>query len=91
MTKSTSYHSRLSSPESFATRTLNESFDKYSEETDTCHPLAELLDQLWQLKDEFTSLKSITLESTPTTELMQLIDKLQHLTMMLQPHSAPPV
>ena len=27
----------------------NESSDEYCEETDTCHPLAELLEQFWQL------------------------------------------
>ena len=34
-------------------------------------------------------MKSTIHPSTPTAELMQLTDKLQHLTMMLQLHSAP--
>ena len=38
----------------------NESSDECCEETDTNHPLAELLEQFWQLKDQFTSLKSTT-------------------------------
>ena len=54
----------------------NKSSDKYCEETDTCHPLAELLEQFWQLKDQFASLKSTNPQSTPTTELMQLTYKL---------------
>ena len=37
-----------------------ESSDEYCEETDTLHPLAELLEQFWQLKDQFPSLKSTT-------------------------------
>ena len=36
----------------------NEWPDEYSEETDTCHPLAELLEQFCQLKDQIASLKS---------------------------------
>ena len=67
----------------------NESSDEYSEETDICCPLAKLLEQFWQLKDQFTSLKSTSYLSTPMTELKQLTDKLHHLTMMLQPHSSP--
>ena len=57
--------------------------------TDTHHPLAELLEQFWQLKDQFTSLKSTAYHSTSTTELTQLTDKLQHFTMILQLYSAP--
>ena len=67
----------------------NESSDKYCEETDICHSLAELLEQLQQMKDQFASLKFTTLQSTPIAELMQLIDKLQHLAMILQLHSSP--
>ena len=67
----------------------NGSSDKYSEETDTCSPLVELLEQFQQLKDQFANLKSTTPQSTPMAELMQLTDKLQHLTMMLQLHSVP--
>ena len=52
-------------------------------------PLAEQLVQFLQLKDQFASLKSITPQSTPTSELIQLTDILQHLTMILQPCSAP--
>ena len=37
-----------------------ESFDEYSEETHTSYPLAELLEQLWQLQDQFAHLKSAT-------------------------------
>ena len=36
----------------------NESFNEYSEETHTCCPLAELLEQFWQLQDQFLYLKS---------------------------------
>ena len=64
----------------------NESSDKYNEETDTHCPLAELLEQFWQLQDQFSSLKSVTHPPTHMPEFMQLTDKLQHLTMMLQPH-----
>ena len=61
----------------------NESSDEYCEETDTHHPLGELLEQFCKLKDQFACLKSTTPHSTPTAELSHLIDKLQHLTMML--------
>ena len=61
----------------------NESSDEY--------PLDEHLEQFKQLKDQFANLKSTTPQFTPTAELTQLTDKLQHLTMMLQPHSALPV
>ena len=67
----------------------NESSDENCEETDTHHLLAELLKEFWQFKDQFESLKSTTPQSIPTAELMQHTDKLQYLTMMLQPHSAP--
>ena len=67
----------------------NESSDIYWAETDTSHPLAELLEQFQQLKDQFASLKSTTPQSTPMAELMHLTEKLQHLTMMLHPHSSP--
>ena len=69
-------------PEHTMPRGDNESSDKYCEETDTSCPLAELLEQYQQLKDQFASLKSTTPKSTPTAELMQLTHKLQHLTMM---------
>ena len=46
-----------------------------TEETDTQLPLAELLQQFWQLKDQFTSLKSTNHQSTSTTELTQLTEK----------------
>ena len=36
----------------------NDSSDEYCEETDICHPLADLLEQFQQLKDKFASLKS---------------------------------
>ena len=62
-----------------------ESSDEYCEETYTHCPLAELLEQFRQLKDQVASLKSTTPQATPAAELMQLTDKLQHLTMMLQP------
>ena len=65
----------------------DESSKEYCEETDTHHPLAELLEQFCQLKDQFASLKSTTLQSTPIAKLSQLTDQLQHLTMML--HLAP--
>ena len=50
--------------------------------------MADLLEQLQQLKDEFASLKNTTPQSTPTEELSQLTDKLEHLTMGLQAASA---
>ena len=59
--------------------------DEYCEETDTHCPLANLLEQLKQLNNQFASLKSNTHQSTPTEELSQLTDKLQHLTMVLPP------
>ena len=62
---------------------LNDSSDKYCEETDTCQPLAN------SLKTNLKNLKSNTPQSTPTEELSLLTDKLQHLAMVLQP--APPV
>ena len=67
----------------------NESSDKYCEEADSHHPLAELLEQFWYLKDQFASLKATTPKCTPTVEMAQLTHKLQHLTMMLQPHLFP--
>ena len=67
----------------------NQLSDEYSKETDTCCPLNELLEQFWQLHDQFSHLKSATHPPTPMAELTQLTDKLQHLTMMLQPHPAP--
>ena len=66
-----------------------ESSDEYCEEMYTHCPLAELLEQFRQLKDQVANLKSTTPQATPTAELMQLTDKLQHLTMMLQPTSKP--
>ena len=88
------YHPSISSPGSCAPdhtmpKGHNESSNKCSEETDIHHPLAELLEQLWQLQEKFNYLKSATHPPTPTTELIQLTDKLQHLTMMLQPHPTP--
>ena len=62
----------------------NDSSDEYCEETDTHHPLADLLQQFQQLKNQFSSLKSNTAQSIPTEELSQLTSKLQHLTMVLQ-------
>ena len=66
----------------------NETSDEHCEEANTPYPLAELLEQIWQLIDQITYLKSTTHRSTPTTELTQLTDKLQHVTMMLKLHSA---
>ena len=60
-----------------------------TEETVTLHSLAELLEKFQQLKEQFATFKCTTPQSTPTKELMQLTDKLQHLTMILQLHSAP--
>ena len=67
----------------------NESSDKYSEETNTPCPLAELLGQFQQLKDQSVCMKSATYPSTHMPELMQLTDKLQHLTLTLQPYPNP--
>ena len=47
----------------------NELSDEYCEETDTHHPLDELLEQFWQLNDQFASSKSTTHQSTPMAEL----------------------
>ena len=54
----------------------NDPSDEYCEETDTCHPFSDLLEQFQQLKNQFTSLESTTPKSTPTKELSQLTDKL---------------
>ena len=43
----------------------NDSSDKYCEETDTHHPLADPLEQFQQIKNQFASLKSTTPQSTP--------------------------
>ena len=56
----------------------------------TLCPLAELLEQFQQLQDQFTCLKSAIHPSTHMVELKQLTDKLEHLTMMLQPHPTSP-
>ena len=66
-----------------------ESFDGYSEESDTCCPLAEVLEQFWQLQDQFAHLKSAVHPPTHMLEVRQLTDKLQQPTMMLQPHPNP--
>ena len=67
----------------------NESSGEYSEETDTCHPLAKLLEQFCQLKNQIASLNSTAPQSTSTDDLSQLSNKLQHLTMVLQPAPSP--
>ena len=79
----------LALPEHTMPRGDNESYDEYCEETDTHHPLAKLLEQFLQLKDQFSSLKSTTHHSTSTAELTQLTDELPHLSMMIQLLSAP--
>ena len=38
----------------------NDSSDEYCEETDTCHPFADVLEQFQQLKNQFANLKSNT-------------------------------
>ena len=53
-----------------------ESSDENCEETDTHHPLGELLVQFQQLKNQFAGLKSTTYQSTSIAELTQLTDKL---------------
>ena len=63
----------------------NDSSNEYCEEIDTHRSLADLLEQFQQLKKQFTSSKINNPHSTPTEELTQPRDKLQHLTMMLQP------
>ena len=63
----------------------NYSSDEQCEESYTHHPLAELLQQFQQFKNQLASLKSNTQQCTPTEELLQFTDKLQHLTMVLQP------
>ena len=52
----------------------NELSDEYCEETNTHHPLSELLEHFCQLKDQFESLKSNTPQSTPAVEMSQLTD-----------------
>ena len=63
----------------------NDLSDEYFEENDTHCPLADLLEQIQQFKNHFSCLKTNTHQSTPTEERSKLTDKLQHLTMMLQP------
>ena len=79
----------LAPPDHTMPRQDSDSSNKYNEETDThCH-LAELLEQFQLLQDQFTSLKFAFHPPTPMAELIQLTDKLQHLTMMLQPNPTP--
>ena len=63
-----------------------ESPDEYCEETDTQCPLAKLQEQFWQLWEQLAHLKPVTHLPAHMTELTQLTDELQHLTMTLQPH-----
>ena len=65
----------------------NGSSDKYCKENDTCHSLADLLEQFHQLKNQFASLKSNISQSTSNEDILQSTDKLEHLTMVLQPGS----
>ena len=67
----------------------NDSSNEYFEEPDTCHPLAELIEQFKLLKNQFAHLKPNTPHSTPTEELLKFTDKLQHLTIVLQPAPSP--
>ena len=46
----------------------NDSSGEYCEETDTCHPLADLLEQFQQLKNQFANLK----QNYPQSTLEQL-------------------
>ena len=55
----------------------------------TLCPLAELQEQFQQLQYQLAHLEPATHPPAQTAELMQLRDKLQHLTMTLQPHPAP--
>ena len=59
------HHLYLVPPEHTKSIGANESSDEFYEETDTHHPLPELLEQFQQLKDQFASLKSIAHQSTP--------------------------
>ena len=84
------YYPRLSSAGSCITRPHyatgdNESSNENSEETETHHPLAELL-QFQQFQNQLACLDSAIHPPTPMADLTQLTDKLQHLTMILQPH-----
>ena len=63
----------------------NDSPDEYCEETETCCPFVDLLEQFQQLKNQFESLEANTPQSTPIEELSQLPNKPQHLSMVLQP------
>ena len=45
----------LVSPDNTMPKGDNESSDEYSEETDTHHSMVELLEQFWQLKDQFSA------------------------------------
>ena len=74
----------LAPPEPTMPRRDNESSDEYCKETETHYALVELLEQFWQCKDHFASLKATTPQATPLAVLMQLTGKLQHITMMLQ-------
>ena len=63
----------------------NDLSNEYCVETDNYQSLADLLEQFQQLKNQFSSLKSNTPQSTPIDKLLQLTDKLHYLTMVLQP------
>ena len=67
----------------------NDSSNEYCEKTETYCPLADLLQQFQQQKKQFASLKTNIPQSTSIEELSWLTDKLQHLTMTLQPTSHP--
>ena len=51
--------------------------------------MAEFQEQFPQLQEQLTHLEPAIHPTTHMAELMQLTDKLQHLTMTLQPHPTP--
>ena len=67
----------------------NESSDKYSEEPNIYHPLDKLQKQFWKLQEQLTHLEPATHPHTYMAKLMQLTDKLHHLTMTVLPHQTP--
>ena len=51
--------------------------------------MAELLEQFQQLQEQLTQFEPDAHPPTHMADLMQLTDKLQHLTMTLQPYPTP--
>ena len=79
----------LVSPDHTMPRYESESSDKCNEEPDTHLHLAELQEQFQQLWDQLTHLESSTNPPAHILELTQLTDRLQHLSITLQPYTTP--